>query len=317
MKKWQKILMVIFGVIIVLSMLKDVIIKTVITSVGSDVVGASMKVGSFGLGILTHKVQIRDFKLYNPKGFPRETMVDLPEVKVDYDLGALLSGHMHFPLVVVNLKELVVIRNPDGKLNVDSLKVVEEQKKKGISFKQEQIALKIDVMKLNVDRVVFKDLSKGPEPLIQVFDVGLKDKTFKDISSVQQMVTLILVQAMGHTAIRSAQIYAAATVLGVGFLPAGIVGILTGQDHSSVEYNKSFDRVYQTTVSLLQNIGLIKNEDKAMGTIKATVQGCDLNVKIETTYEHKTKVTVSARQLMIPKEEVAAGILYQITDKLK
>ena len=305
--------MIIIGLVVV-NFLKDIVIKTVITSVGSNIVGAPIKIGRFSLGLFTQKIRMFNFKLYNPKGFPHELMIDLPEVSVDYNSGALLGGKLHCPFLAVDLKEMVVIRNKEGKLNVDSLKIIEEQKRN--HKKSELMPIQIDVMKLNVDRVIFKDFSKGDQPNIQVFDVGLRDKTFRNISSVPQMVTLIMAQAMSQTAIKSVGVYAAASVLGVGFIPAGVVGALMGSDEASAEFNKSFDRVFQTTLDFLKSRGEIKSEDKATGLIKAKMQGTDLTIQVSDV-EGKGSVTVSARQMLLPKPEVAAGIIYQLQQQLK
>ena len=82
--------------------------------------------------------------------------------------------------------------------------------------------IQLDVMKLNLGKVVFKDYSKGEPPAVSAYNIHVKDKTFKNINSVQKLVTVVLVEAMGPTAIRSAGIYAAATVLGVGFCRRGL-----------------------------------------------------------------------------------------------
>ncbi len=318
MKNWKKIAAIAVAVLIVLSFMKDFLVKTIITSVGSNVVGAPIRIGEFRLGLLTQKVRIGHSKLYNPQGFPNESMIDLPEISVEYDLGSLLSGKLHLKFLVVNLKEMTVIKNKEGKLNVDSLKVVEEGKKKSDTKEgPAQMPIQIDVMKLNVERVILKDFSKGDQPSIEVFEVALKDKTFKNITSVEQMITLVMVQAMGPTAIKSAKIYAAATILGVGFLPAGIVGVLVGKDDAKVEYKKSFDKVYATCLDLIKAKGELKSENKAAGTIKGKMQGAEIMIKIENAFEGNVQVTVSARQMLLPKPEIVGGITYQLDQILK
>ena len=56
-------------------------------------------------------------------------------------------------------------------------------------------------------RSSIKITPRGKEPLVQVFDVNLKDKTYKDIQSAQQLAALIMVEAMKPTAIKGAKIY--------------------------------------------------------------------------------------------------------------
>ena len=65
--------------------------------------------------------------------------------------------------------------------------------------------MKIDQATLNLGKVVVKDYTKGEPPSIQAYDIGV-NKTFKNITSAEQLVTLVLVQAMGPTALRNAAI---------------------------------------------------------------------------------------------------------------
>ena len=117
MKKWQKILAIVIVALFGLSVIKNQIIKATITTIGSSVVGAPLKIKKFSLSLLTQKVRIKGIKLYNPKGFPKEPMIDIPEVSVDYNLGALMTGKLHFPLLIVDLNEMVVIKNKEGRNN--------------------------------------------------------------------------------------------------------------------------------------------------------------------------------------------------------
>lgn len=324
MKKWQKILIITGIVVVGLLIVKNQVIKTTITTVGSNVVGAPLKIKKFSLGLFTQKVRIKGFQVYNPKGFPREPFIDISEVSVDYDLPALIKGKLHLPLIVFDLKEMVVIKNKDGNLNVDSLKIAQEEARPAAKQVKEQpqkksqpMPFQIDVMKLNIGRVVYKDYSKGEQPTILVYDVGLKDKTFKNITSVQQMAAMIMVQTMGPTAIKSAKMYAAATILGVGFLPAGVAGVLMGSDSSSAEVNAAYDKTYGVSLNLIKGIGKLKSEDKSKGIIKAKVDGVDVTVRIAEKSKRKVELTVSARKMMLPKPEFAGGVLYRISEKLK
>ena len=69
MKKYRKVLIVIFAIIVGIVFLKNLLIKTAITTVGSSVVGAPVKIKKFSLGLLTQKVHIKKMAVYNPKGF--------------------------------------------------------------------------------------------------------------------------------------------------------------------------------------------------------------------------------------------------------
>lgn len=51
--------------------------------------------------------------------------------------------------------------------------------------------------------------------------------------------------------------------------------------------------------------------------ITALVNGAKVTVKLKALSEKSTQFVVSARKTLMPKPEIAAGILYQIPEKLK
>lgn len=318
MGKTIKIIIVVLAVFIGLGIVKDQIIKAAVQAGASRVLGTDVRVGGLSFGILRPSVRVRAFKIDNPQGFPKGSMLDITEAGVDYDLPALLAGKLHFPLVILDLNEMVVIKNPDGVLNVDALKVAGKKETAPVKKQEkpsEPFSLEIDVLRLNVNRVIFKDYTRGKEPLVQVFDVNLKDKTYKDIQSAQQLAALIMVEAMKPTAIKGAKIYGVATVLGAGFLPAGIAGTLLGKDSARTEFGVSFDRVYQSALDILRENGTITGTSRTDGMIKADVNGHNVTAKITKLEQGKTEVVITARKFLIPRPELVQGILYQIQEK--
>ena len=66
-----------------------------------NLIGAKIEMGDFSLGLLTHKIHIKNFRMYNPPGFPDHVFLVMPEVTLDVDVLELMKGKMHFPLVVI------------------------------------------------------------------------------------------------------------------------------------------------------------------------------------------------------------------------
>lgn len=321
MKKWHKILLIITLILIGLVIVKDQLIKATINTVGSSVVGAPLKVGKFSLGLFSQKISLKDIKLYNPEGFPKEPLIDIPEVRVDYDLPALIGGKLHLSLVILDLKEMVVVKNKEGQMNVDSLKVSQpsekpkEEKKEEKAKKDSQpMPMQIDELRLNLGKVVYKDYTKGDQPVIEAFDVGFKDKVYKDIDSPQKLISIVLLESMKATSIQGAKIYAVASFLG----PAGLAaGVLISDDDVNADFEQSFEKVYEVSLNLVKEIGELKSEDSAKGIIKAKVNGNDVTIQIKKQSATTTQVVISARKLMLPKPKVAGGVLHQLTQKLE
>ena len=318
--KITKIVIIVLAVFIALGIVKDQIIKAAVEIGASRVLGTNVRVGGLSFGILRPSVRVKAFKVDNPKGFPKGSMLDVAEAGVDYDLPALLGGKLHFPLVILDLNEMVVVKNQDGVLNVDALKIAE--KKEAVPAARPEkpskpLFFKIDELRLNVNKVIYKDYTRGKEPLVQVFDVNLKNNIYRDIQSAQQLAALILVEAMKPTAIKGAKIYGVATILGAGFLPAGIAGTLLGKNSAQAEFSASFDQAYQTALDVLRKNGTIVSASQTGGVIKADLNGHNLTAKITKSGQGKTAIVIAARKLLIPQPEVAQGILYQIQEKIK
>jgi hypothetical protein len=321
MKKILLIAVIVLIALSVIAVLKDQIIKNTVTMATSQITGAPTTIDSFSLGIIKQTVTVKGFKLYNPPGFPKEIFVDIPAIHVVFVLGDILRKNIHFKEMAISLKELVIIKDKEGKLNVDALKVAEEPQKPKEETTQKQptgqMPLQIDLLKLSIGKIIYKDYSKGETPKIEVYDLGYKQKTYQNITSAQQLVALILSEAMKGTAIKGAKIYAASAILGVGFLPAGVAFTLMGKDSAQNDFNIPFEKVYTVALNTVKTLGQVKSEDKNSGTIKILIDKDDVTIKVQSVTEKTTRVMVQARRLLLPRPQIAGGVLQQMIDKLK
>jgi len=315
MKNFLKMLMIILISIFALGILKDQIIKSIITVTATQVTGAPVRIERFSLGIFKQSVRISGFKIFNPSGFPEGILVDLPKINVDYDLGALINKKLHLIKVEVELKEMDLVKNKEGALNVDSLKVVKEGKKHQ-AVPSKQMPMQIDELKLGMGRIVLKDYSSGGQLEVKVYDINLH-KAYKNITSVQQLTALILAEPMKAAGIQGAQIYGVAMLAGVAVLPVAIVATFAGKDSVSEDLSVDFDRAFNASLSVLKKMGKVDKEDKNAGLIVAEVNSAKVELKVSKKANNKSGIFVSARRYLMPRPEVAAGVLYEIKGKLK
>lgn len=320
MKKFAIVLGIIIFIFIGLAAVKNQIIKSVISVGATTVTGVPVHINNLSFSLLGQSISIKGFKMYNPKEFPKEILIDITTLNVDYDLGALLRKKLHLRSVEIDLEQLNIVRNKEGKLNVDSLKVAEKQEKAaGPKEKKpsQHLPMQIDELILSVGRVVYKDFTKGEQPSVEIFDVGIKRKIYKNITSAQQLTALILTEPLKQTAIQGAKIYAASAILGVGFLPAGVAVTLLGKDSTQQSFDTSFEKAYEAGLSILEKSGRVTEKNKEQGLIKAVVNKNDVIVKIEQITHRTTQITIAAKRLLLPKPEVAKDLLYQISENIK
>jgi len=258
--------------------------------------------------------------MYNPKGFSKGVLLDLPKINAGYDLGALLKKKLHLIYAEVKLKEMVLEKNKQGELNVDQLKVTKEQKNQESKAKSSgQMPMQIDTLRLDIGKIIYKDYSAGAEPIVKAYDINMH-KTYKNITSVQQLIALILIESMKETGIKSAKIYGLSLLAGTGgiaIIPAAVATIFTTKDSVQQNLPAGFDKTYAVSYDVLKNMGKVTDENKETGVIAANIDSAQATVKIDKKSFNETSITVSARKFFFPKPEIAKKIIDEISKKLK
>lgn len=205
MKKVLKVIGIVLVLLILLSFVKNILAKTAISAGVRAITGLQLNIGSMNVGILRTLIGGRDLMLFNPPGFKDRLMIDMPEIYVDYDLGAFLRREVHLERVRLNLKEFVVVKNERGELNLDSLKVVKGSKTSTKRREMEMEAKKmpsfqIDVLELKIGKAIYKDYSSGIPPTIQEFNVNI-DERYENINNPYTFGRLVVSRALIKTAI--------------------------------------------------------------------------------------------------------------------
>jgi len=243
MRKSFIIISIIFALLVAVFFGKNLIVKTSVKAGVKAMTGLKLNIKSMNVGILNSLIGIDGLQLFNPPGFVDELMVDLPEVYVDYDLGAFIKRKVHLEEVRLNLKEFSVIKNEKGELNLDSLRVVEEEKEEKIEGEEEKEKektkmpeLQIDVLELKIGKVVYKDYSKGTPPKSKEFNVNI-DERYENITDPRAFISLIIVKALKNTTI------ARLTNFNLGALQENVAGKLKETTQKVME---TADKVIET-----------------------------------------------------------------------
>jgi len=315
MKKVIIILVIAVLAIFAIGIIKDQIVKAVVTVVATQVTGAPVHIDGLSLGVFTSSVRISGFKMYNPKGFSKNILVDLSKINVKCNLGALLTGKIHLLEAGIELKEMGLEKDKEGKLNVDALKVAKQTGKEEAK-PAKQMPMQIDILNLGIGKIIFRDYSAGQEPGIKVYDVNI-NKSYKNITSAQQLAALVLTEPMKAAGIQGAKIYGAAMLTGVAFLPVAIAATFAGRDSVQQDFNATSDKAYEVSLAVLKRMGKVTREDKAGGIIKADVNSVSVALRLNKKSANKTEVIVSARKFLLPKPEIAGGVLHEISQILK
>jgi len=309
MKKFLTVLGIVFSSLVCITFIKDQIIKSVVTAVASDITGAPVHMDGFSMDIFSSTIHITGFKMYNPGGFPEGLLVSCPKINIIYDRASLFKGKPHFLLVEIELKEMVLTKNKEGKLNVDSLKIVHPSKS------SPSVPMRIDLLNLSIGKIVFKDYTTGTQPSVRVYDVN-RHKSYKGVPTAQLLALLVLAEPMKAATIKNAEIYGAAMLTGVAMLPVAVVATFISHDSVQQIVDAGFEHTYEISLKVVTRMGTITQQDASNGVIKANINGSAVALILRKDAGNKTEITISARKYMLPEMDIAGGVLYQIVDKM-
>ena len=186
---------------------KDLAAKAVVESVVRFMTGLKLNMRHLDVALLRTSLDIRDLRLFNPNSYQDRQMLYMPEIYVDYELQPFFQGKVHLEEVRVHLKEFMVVKNEKGELNLNFLKAVQSQKKEAADkggreqkgTKGEKTPqIRIDSLKLRIEKVVFKDYSKGGRPSVREFNLNLNE-SYSNITNPYGVVSLIVVKALMNT----------------------------------------------------------------------------------------------------------------------
>lgn len=314
------IILLVFASLLAVIFMRDLIIKSVVGSVITGITGAPTRVGGLSLSVIKQKFRIINFRMYNPKGFPSDILVDIPNIYVAYDLGSMLKGKLYIKQIDFELKEMGIVKNKEGKLNVDSLKIV-EQGKPGISGKAaikqlKEIPMRIDLVNLDIGKIVSREYRVNGPPRIKVHEVNLK-KSYRNITSVQQLTLLILSESLKSAGISGLKLYGLTVFTGVAALPIAAAFTFSARDYAQESFGVTPDKAYAAGLKALKGLGAVDNGNEPRGAINAVVDGAHISLRLKEVTKGTTQITVSARKFGLPAPEIASGVMYKITDELK
>ncbi len=307
-------------VLVILAAVKNRIIKSAIEVASKQVIGVDTEIDKFSLSVIKQSVSIKGLRLHQPESFPEGVFIDITEISTSCKVKPLLSKKIHIPNLVLNIKEVILIKDKSGNLNVDALKIAKDKESKTQDEKT-KIDFQIDEMTLTIDKVIYKKYGNDDMPIIKAYDIGIKDKKYENITSPEQLASKIIGTVLAPMAskagLKSTATYGIAAATGVGIIPLTAGSILFGKDHALTELDQDLQTVYETGVTTLRKVGEVSKENRKNWIIKGKASGCSISIKLTKTEHGKTKINVSARKLLLPKPKIAGGILHEITQNLK
>jgi hypothetical protein len=155
--------------------------------------GMDVHIGKFSSRMFSPIVTIEDLKIYNPPEFGGTLFLDVPELYVEMDSGALAHNKLRIHFARLNLAELRIVRNQAGHTNIAGLlddidlhppaKTSNKDKRNKLEFAG------IDALNLTLGKAQFIDL-RDPARNREV-RVGLQNQSVTNINSEADIHALL------------------------------------------------------------------------------------------------------------------------------
>ena len=193
MKKFLTWLGIVLLVLVVAAILgRNVIARKSVEIGAKKMTGFPLEIGSVNVGLLNGKLDVSNLKLMNPPEFQEKMFVDMPQLYVDYRLGSMFSGTPHINDMLINIKQLVVVKNNQGESNAQKLKGVVSTGSS--SSKSSKYA--VDKLRIHIGTVTIKDFSRA-KPTERTITLNV-DATYNNITDSTDITRLVLLTVMNQ-----------------------------------------------------------------------------------------------------------------------
>jgi uncharacterized protein involved in outer membrane biogenesis len=164
--------------------------------------GLKLAIDDVDIGFPGSYAGLMGITVNNPSGFPDEPMISAPEVYVDYTIPGLLGRPIHLEELRLNVDQIVIVRNADGRINVKELLPPSQEGPGEPGEPSGPPEFKIDLLTLKIGKVIYKDYTAGNPPREQVFTLNI-DEQYTDVSSTTGIAALIVGKALMSTTLNS------------------------------------------------------------------------------------------------------------------
>lgn len=184
----KKILLGIFVVVILivigLVFGRNILARTI--AVNGIKQACGLKIDIAKVEISLPRVAILGLKIYNPAGFNDKVLADIPEVSFDFDLPGFFKNKIHLRKFKLDVHEMNVVLNEQGKLNVNSLALLIPKKGGGTPPE-----VKIDELAVKIGKVSYKGYFPVAGVNTMEFNPGVNE-TFRDVTDPAKVATQIV-----------------------------------------------------------------------------------------------------------------------------
>lgn len=192
--RWTfRIFLILVVLVVGLVLLKDALLKSLLEQRIRSRTGLDVKIGRFDMGVFSPTMTIENVKLYNTAEFGGSPLIDLPELHLECDAGALARQQLRFKLVRLDLAEVNVVESKEGRTNivamlgmVETLASTNARPRVARTFE----FAGIDTLNLTLGTIHYTSLKRPGKDA--TFQLGLKNEIVTDVESFAELHEHIL-----------------------------------------------------------------------------------------------------------------------------
>jgi hypothetical protein len=147
------------------------------------ITGLPATITVFDIKLNHFQVVARNVMMHNPKqGYQEAVAMKIPLMETYYDLPSLWSNEPHFEKLVINIDQVIAVKNSQGELNLERMRSNRSQPER---------KFRIDELVLSIGDVIYVDEQhSSSKPLI--YKIHARNKIYKNITSSEEVKKIVL-----------------------------------------------------------------------------------------------------------------------------
>jgi uncharacterized protein involved in outer membrane biogenesis len=180
------IILAVAGVVAVILLL-DTITKEILVSRLRSQTGMEVNISAVHVGLLSPTLSLEGLKLYNTAAFGGSVCLDMPELHLEYDPSALRWRQLHLTLLRLDLAEVSVVLDKNGRNNFETLKQKSKETTRHKKLAGKMKFTGIDVVNITLGKFRVSNLASGRGEEI---DFGIKNQILHDVKPDADLASL-------------------------------------------------------------------------------------------------------------------------------
>src|SRR5688572_31085899 len=174
--------------VVALILLKDQIIKNVAENQIRKSTGMDVKIGAMHVGLTRPVFNVENFVLYNTAEFGGGTFLDVPDLYLEMKPDAA-KGELRFKLVRMNVRELNIVENMQGRTNISSVAGALDTLQRERTNRNEAVFKGIDTLNLSVGKIRYINMRMPKRN--QEINLALQNEIVLNVRTWEDMAAIL------------------------------------------------------------------------------------------------------------------------------